>query len=73
MSHKCDAIDGLKDGLVENLLKFDFDPPRDLPECAGETVGAHVEKGETKRTRPICAYPNTALKTLPAALWACRF
>ncbi len=23
-------------------------------------VGAHVEKGETRRTRPICAYPNTA-------------
>jgi feruloyl esterase len=23
-------------------------------------IGAHVEKGETKRTRPICMYPNMA-------------
>lgn len=31
----CDAIDGLKDGLIENPLKCDFDPARDLEHCAG--------------------------------------
>jgi hypothetical protein len=34
---KCDALDGLKDGLVENPLKCDFDPAKDLPKCAGDT------------------------------------
>ncbi len=33
---KCDALDGLKDGLVENPLKCDFDPARDLAKCAGD-------------------------------------
>ena len=33
---KCDALDGLKDGLVENPLKCDFDPARDLAKCSGD-------------------------------------
>jgi feruloyl esterase len=37
---KCDALDGLKDGLVENPLKCDFDPARDLPKCANDADGA---------------------------------
>jgi feruloyl esterase len=32
---KCDAIDGLKDGLIENPLKCNFDPAKDLPQCSG--------------------------------------
>ena len=46
---KCDAIDGLKDGLIENPLRCDFDPTKDLPRCAGDTdapgcfTGAQVE------------------------------
>ena len=32
---RCDAIDGLKDGLIENPLKCDFDPGRDLEHCSG--------------------------------------
>jgi hypothetical protein len=32
---KCDALDGLKDGLIENPLKCDFDPAKDLARCAG--------------------------------------
>jgi Tannase and feruloyl esterase len=31
---KCDGIDGLKDGLIENPLKCDFDPAKDLEKCA---------------------------------------
>lgn len=32
---KCDAIDGVKDGLIENPLKCDFDPAKDLEHCSG--------------------------------------
>lgn len=31
---KCDAIDGLKDGLIDDPRKCNFDPARDLPACS---------------------------------------
>src|SRR5262249_55314872 len=31
---KCDELDGLKDGLIENPLKCNFDPAKDLKKCA---------------------------------------
>ena len=31
---KCDAIDGLKDGLIDDPRKCNFDPRRDVPACA---------------------------------------
>lgn len=37
----CDAIDGLKDGLIENPLKCDFDPARDLEHCSGSDDSAN--------------------------------
>src|SRR5579872_2313118 len=37
---KCDAIDGLKDGLIEDPRKCDFNPARDVPACAAGTDGA---------------------------------
>lgn len=30
---KCDEIDGLKDGLIDDPRKCDFDPARDVPVC----------------------------------------
>ncbi len=30
---KCDAVDGLKDGLIDDPRKCDFDPVRDAPAC----------------------------------------
>ena len=30
---QCDAKDGLKDGLIDNPLRCDFKPARDLPHC----------------------------------------
>ena len=34
---KCDALDGLKDGLIDDPRKCSFDPARDVPACrAGE-------------------------------------
>jgi feruloyl esterase len=32
---QCDAKDGLKDGLIDNPLRCDFRPDRDLPRCEG--------------------------------------
>ncbi len=37
---KCDAVDGLKDGLIDDPRKCDFDPRRDVGKCAEGTDGA---------------------------------
>lgn len=37
---KCDAVDGLKDGLIDDPRKCSFDPRRDVPPCAVGTDGA---------------------------------
>jgi feruloyl esterase len=34
---KCDAIDGLKDGLIDDPRKCDFNPARDVPACTAGT------------------------------------
>jgi feruloyl esterase len=31
--NKCDAVDGLKDGLIDDPRKCSFDPARDVPQC----------------------------------------
>lgn len=51
---KCETVDGLKEGLIDDPRGCDFDPARDLPKC----TSAHVETGETKRARPLCHYPE---------------
>ena len=30
---KCDAVDGIKDGIIDDPRKCDFQPARDLPQC----------------------------------------
>jgi hypothetical protein len=37
---KCDAIDGLKDGLIDDPRKCSFDPARDVPACSAGTDGS---------------------------------
>jgi feruloyl esterase len=37
---KCDAIDGLKDGLIDDPRKCSFDPARDVPACTEGSDGA---------------------------------
>ena len=34
---KCDAVDGLKDGLIDDPRKCDLDPARDVPSCSPGT------------------------------------
>lgn len=36
---QCDAKDGLKDGLIEDPRRCDFQPARDLPRCAADERG----------------------------------
>ncbi len=36
---QCDAIDGLKDGLIDDPRKCSFSPSRDLPKCATSDDG----------------------------------
>jgi hypothetical protein len=36
---KCDAIDGLKDGLIDDPRKCKFDPVRDVPACSAGVDG----------------------------------
>jgi feruloyl esterase len=43
---KCDAIDGLTDGLIDDPRKCDFDPKRDVPQCAAGADGADCLTGE---------------------------
>ena len=37
---KCDAVDGLKDGLIDDPRACAFDPARDVPACSAGTDGA---------------------------------
>ena len=37
---KCDALDGLKDGLIDDPRKCDFDARKDVPACPANTDGA---------------------------------
>jgi len=43
---KCDAIDGLKDGLIENPLVCGFDPAKDLKKCAGKEDASCFTKAQ---------------------------
>ena len=36
---KCDALDGVKDGLIQNPAACHFRPERDLPKCVGDKPG----------------------------------
>ena len=43
---RCDDLDGLEDGLLEDPRNCDFDPRRDLPRCDGESDGGCFSDAE---------------------------
>jgi hypothetical protein len=47
---KCDAIDGLKDGLIDDPRKCNFDPARDVPQCTAGTDRADCLTGAQAAT-----------------------
>src|SRR5262252_1150165 len=52
---KCDKIDGLADGLIDDPRKCDFDPARDLPELSPAEAAAlkKVYGGVTSNGKPF--------------------
>jgi feruloyl esterase len=36
---KCDELDGVKDGVIQNPMACNFRPDRDLPRCEGDNAG----------------------------------
>src|SRR5208337_2003413 len=42
----CDAIDGLKDGLIDDPRRCNFDPSRDVPLCSTGTDSANCLTAE---------------------------
>ena len=39
VTRQCDALDGVKDGMIQNPAACDFRPERDLPHCQGDAPG----------------------------------
>lgn len=72
----CDALDPVKDGVLEDPARCRFDLAAlactggDRPDCWVESgvrpasiVASHLTGGVADRTRPLCAYPATARYT----------
>lgn len=55
---KCDKVDGLADGLVDDPRRCDFDPVRDLPKCAAGADAANcVTEAQAQALRKVYAGP----------------
>jgi len=53
---KCDALDGIKDGIIDDPRKCDFDPVRDLPRCeAGADRPDCFSEAQAKALRVVYA------------------
>jgi len=78
---KCDGIDGLVDGIIDDPRKCTFDPEKDLPLCTGDvesqdcfttkqvTALKKIYGGVMSNGKPIC----TRLCPGGEAMWANRF
>jgi feruloyl esterase len=57
---KCDAIDGLKDGLIDDPRKCNFDPSRDVPACKAGNDGADcLTAGQAAAIAKIYSGPSS--------------
>src|SRR5262247_1334522 len=55
---KCDAIDGLKDGLIDDPRKCAFDPARDVPACkAGADAGDCLTQAQAAAIAKVYSGP----------------
>jgi len=50
---KCDAADGLKDGLIDDPRRCHFDPAADLPRCAGDDGESCFTTGQLNALQAI--------------------
>ena len=51
---KCDAADGLADGVIDDPRRCDFDPARDLPKCAaGQDAASCVTEAQAGALKKI--------------------
>ena len=62
---KCDAIDGLKDGLIDDPRKCNFDPARDVPACTAATDGADcLTSAQAAAIAKVYSGPQSSGKTI---------
>ncbi len=58
---KCDAVDGLEDGLIEDPRNCSFDPLQDLPICTTEQVGTDcITHAQAEALQQIYSGPMTS-------------
>lgn len=62
---KCDGVDGLVDGLIEDPRRCDFDPLRDLPTCANDVDGKDCfTTGQIRALNVIYSGPKSGGKRI---------
>jgi feruloyl esterase len=62
---KCDAIDGLSDGVIDDPRKCDFDPARDVPACGtGADDDSCLTAVQAQAIRAVYQGPHSGGKTL---------
>ena len=55
---KCDEVDGLKDGLIDDPRKCSFDPTRDVPACqAGEDTADCLTSAQAAAVKKVYSGP----------------
>lgn len=58
---KCDGVDGLKDGLIDDPRRCDFDATRDVPACAaGQSGPACLTRAQADAINSIYAGPRSS-------------
>jgi hypothetical protein len=62
---KCDAIDGLEDGLIDDPRKCSFDARRDVPQCtAGTDTDACLTPAQAEAVMKVYGGPRSHGRTL---------
>ncbi len=62
---RCDAIDGLEDGTIDDPRKCDFDPHRDVPACtAGRDDASCLTAAQAEAIAKVYSGPQAGGKKL---------